>query len=315
MSRRRFPFSLWLLAATAALALCQLVPGIGGVLTAMLAIFWPMVLVNAAMVGVALESVGGAVDRRWLALPALFYLGYAGWALVDASRVGADVAEAARRNAAAGVNFDPARDTLVLSGDQAATRARWLARHRGATVQVAAPGGRTLAIRAVGRRTCDALARDNAGGGTTFESIYQGWLPGPPPIGCFVIQSARAAARATRVTFDDDGTGWNRIAAVTMWVEDEDGRRVSLTGGVANRLAWLPLPYAGCDDHGPGGARRCGAGFLRLRRTAIGTGGPIANAAERLLAEKLGLPERALRDDDGGGLTPAHAPSSAARNP
>lgn len=79
----RIPMSLGLLLATAVLYGLQAIPLIGIFLMFMLAMFWSVLLVNAAMIGTAVEAVLGRVSRLWLLLPLAYYGGYAAFVVKD----------------------------------------------------------------------------------------------------------------------------------------------------------------------------------------------------------------------------------------
>lgn len=61
--RKSLPISLLGLVATAAVFMLQLNPVSGFLLILLAAIFWPVILVNASMVGVAIEAIVGRVSR------------------------------------------------------------------------------------------------------------------------------------------------------------------------------------------------------------------------------------------------------------
>ncbi|UIY23349.1 hypothetical protein LZK76_15880 [Rhizobium leguminosarum] len=64
--RRYFPISLVGLVVTGGVFVLQAIPFTGIFLMFAFAMAWSIVLVNASMIGVAIEAVVGRVSRLWL---------------------------------------------------------------------------------------------------------------------------------------------------------------------------------------------------------------------------------------------------------
>ena len=95
----------------------QTFPFIGIVLMFMLAKFWSVALINAGMIGTAIEALTGRVSRWWLVLPVAFYGGYFAFAAADHRTLRQMSVSYAAANAKVAIPFDPQRQALVFSGD------------------------------------------------------------------------------------------------------------------------------------------------------------------------------------------------------
>lgn len=81
--RASLPISLVFFALTVAAFVLQAIPIIGIFMMLALAMFWSVFLINAGMIGVAIEVAVRRVSRRWLLLPLTFYCGYLAMAAHD----------------------------------------------------------------------------------------------------------------------------------------------------------------------------------------------------------------------------------------
>lgn len=115
--RKSLPISLLGLVATGVVFMLQLNPLSGFLMVLLAAIFWPIVLINASMVGVALEAIVGRVSRLWLLLPMMFYGSYWFAASLDHLALREMTSQYEVSNARVVTGFDPARHALVFEYD------------------------------------------------------------------------------------------------------------------------------------------------------------------------------------------------------
>jgi hypothetical protein len=113
--RRYFPISLVGLVVTGGVFVLQAIPFTGIFLMFAFAMAWSIVLVNASMIGVAIEAVVGRVSRLWLLLPLIFYGGYWTAAALDHFALRDLASRTDSANAQVVTGFDPARQALVFA--------------------------------------------------------------------------------------------------------------------------------------------------------------------------------------------------------
>jgi hypothetical protein len=116
--RKLFPISLLGLVAAGAIFMLQAIPEVGILLMVVLAMFWPIVLINASMIGVAIEAIGGRVSRLWLLLPVIFYGGYWITATLDHLALREIASRYEVSNARVVTEFDPVKQALVFEADR-----------------------------------------------------------------------------------------------------------------------------------------------------------------------------------------------------
>jgi len=158
--RRLIPFSLIFFALTVALFVLQMIPFIGIFLMFLLAMFWSVLLINAGMIGIAVEAVIGRVSRWWLVVPLVFYCAY--WAVAAQDhmvmrRLGAAYDAA---NAKVITGFDPVRQALAFDGDGGDGDGSWLTQNYGLPVAYSANSNfqeSFLSHRMMGKEICSKV--------------------------------------------------------------------------------------------------------------------------------------------------------------
>src|SRR4051812_31911071 len=115
---RAWPKSLLFLVATGVVYLLQVIPVTGFFLMLVLAAFWSVLLVNAAMIGTAVEALSGRVARWWLVLPVAFYGGYFAVVAQDHATLRTLMAAYDAANARVTIPFEPARQALAFDKDE-----------------------------------------------------------------------------------------------------------------------------------------------------------------------------------------------------
>ena len=112
-----FPISLAGLVATGVVFVLQVIPFTGIFLMFAFAMFWSVVLINASMIGVAIEALVGRVSRLWFLLPLVFYGGYWTVATLDHFALREIASRYDVSNARVVTGFDPVGQALVFEKD------------------------------------------------------------------------------------------------------------------------------------------------------------------------------------------------------
>lgn len=308
---RRFPLSLVFFLATGVVFLLQLFPVTGIFLMFMLAAFWSVALINAGMIGIAVEVVTRQVSWRWLIVPLGFYGLYYAVAYADHQTLAALRVHYATANAAVAVPFDPARQALVFESES--NSGGWLVQNYRLPVAYStnrnSPEG-FRSNRMMAHEIC-ARVRDTpslgAAGVYSFgfhdgDDIYHRKMDGrfcdlgmPERPTLPLVQVARRETKTQVVTLP--------ITRVTRTVTTPDGRQFELLGGVAGPLSWIPMPVMGCFLDSGTPAWRCDAGFWRDSGTPILSGTTRYSRDDVALARALRLKRVAIADRVGGDET------------
>lgn len=305
--RRFFPISLLGLVATPVVFLLQIAPSIGIFLMMVGAAFWSAVLINASMIGVAIEVAAKRVARAWLLLPLLFYGGY--WVAVAADhlalrqlRIQFDEA-----NEKVAVDFDPTRHALVFqNGDDGG----WLTQNFALPVAYAIDPNSVVGYRSkrliefsvckdIGKKRAQSFHsvstigfydRDTFGTPTMEKRFCSLSMPEKPKLPVVRVASKETKELVRRMPVT------RRDTVITM----PDGRRYNLLGGVASPLAWIPIPILGCALNSAQPSWDCTAQFTRNRFVPIVSGNIRFGRDSVVLAKALGLKPVSIDDRVGG---------------
>jgi hypothetical protein len=304
---RIFPISLIGFVATGVVFVLQLIPIIGIFLMLALAMFWSVVLINASMIGVAIEAIVGRVSRLWLLLPIMFYGGY--WIVATPDHLA--LREIASRydvsNARVVTGFDPVRQALVFERDGDGARlTQNFALPVAYTVNPNFPEGylsnrmiessvcakvresralRAAFVHGVGLHDGDAI------GSRRMENRFCALsMPEKPKLPLVVV------GRTETKDFEKSLP----VTRITTTITMPDGRRFELLGGVAAPLSWIPMPIMGCALNSGAPSWDCGAGFMRNGSTPIVSGHTRYGRDSIVLAKALGLKPMAIVDRVGG---------------
>jgi hypothetical protein len=294
----RIPVSLGFLLATAVLFGLQAIPLIGIFLMFMLAMFWSILLVNAAMIGTAIEAVIGRVSRLWLLLPLTFYGGYAAFAVKDHQALQSLQASYDAANAAVSIPFDASRHSLAFMGNGDGS---WLSQNFALPVSYSTradfPEG-YLSHRMVDQVIC-ADVRDSKVLHAAFVHTF-GFHDGDS-IGdrhfekrfCTLIMPEVPEHPLVQVSTRQEelSEGTLPIRRETTTVTMPDGTVYELLGGVASPLKWFPMPVLGCTLNSGAPSWDCSAGFTRNGFTPIVSGNTRYLRDSLTLAKALGLKE------------------------
>lgn len=297
--RRFFPFSLIFFALTAALFVLQMIPLIGIFLMFLLAMFWSVLLINAGMIGIAVEAAIRRVSRWWLVVPLVFYGGY--WAMaaqdhMTIRRLGAAYDAA---NAKVMTGFDPIRQALAFDGDDGNGNGAWLTQNYGLPVAYSVNGNFQegfLSHRMMGKEIC-AKVREIPALRAAFVNVF-GFHDGDAIRNrkmesrfCTLSMPERPALPLVRVSSTEKKGHENslQITRVTTTITMPNGRQFRLLGGHAAPLGWIPMPVMGCGLNSGAPSWDCDAGFARKGFTPIVSGETRYSRDSVVLARALGL--------------------------
>ncbi len=297
--RLYFPLSLSFFVLAILVYALQTIPQIGIFLMLVAGMFWSVFLVNAGMVGIAVEAAIGLVSRLWLVLPALFYGGYWTMSALDHMALRSLAAEYDAANARVVTRFDPTREALVFEKNG---NGAWLTQNYSLPVAYTdnpSVPERFFSQRLMDRKTCDAV-RDNPAlkaasvhtfgfhdSDRRFERRF-----------CNLNMPERPELPLVRVSKQEEKVFENRlpVTRVVTTITMADGRQFRLLGGVAAPLPWIPMPVMGCALNSGTPSWDCVTRFWRKRFTPILSGTTRYHRDTAALARALGLKPVATED-------------------
>ena len=308
---RAFPFSLIFFAATAVVFVLQAIPVVGIFLMFMLAMFWSVLLINAGMIGTAIEALTGRVSRWWLVLPVAFYGGYYAFASADHATLRNLNGIYAAANGKVAIPFSPDRHALVFTGD--GNGGSWYTQNYVLPVAFSRnknyPEGHR-SNRMMPNEVCGMVRRNPA---LSAAQIWTFGFHDGDAIGsrkmekqfCDLGMPERPVLPAVTVARKEERVheGTLPVTRVTTIVTMPDGKIFTLLGGVAAPLSWLPMPVIGCGLNSGAPSWDCSAAFWRNGFTPIVPGNTRYSRDSVVLAEALGLKRIAIFDRRGGDET------------
>ena len=310
--QRALPYSLLSFAGMGVAIALQLIPVVSIVMLFMLAPFWPVLLVNAGLIGIALEALSDRVHRSWLLVPLTIYGAYFCFAAYDRVTLSRLTDGYERDNAQVHVPFDPGRQALMFY--QAESPA-WYPQNYALGVVYAANAevpDSVRSLRMVDKTVCDKVEADRslgAAGILTF-GVTDSDADGLRSSGRrFCIVQMREAPSLPQVivrTIEAPGKqAWLPVRAVSTIIETPDGARFELKGGTAAPLSWFPRPVFGCGVFLAKAGAPCSGFFGRDDFTPIVSGTTRDHRDARVLARALGLKPVALADRTAGDVPAA----------
>lgn len=297
--RSFFPFSFVFFLATAAVFVFQWVPFTGIFLMMVGAVFWSVLLVNAGMIGVAVEAASARVSRWWLVLPVAFYGGYWVVAVQDHMMLRSLATSYDAANARVAVPFDSNLQALVFSEMSAS----WFTQNYDLPVAYSAnsnvPEGYS-SYRMINTATCDKV---RASSSLQASSVHAFGFGDGDAIGtrkterrfCSLSMPERPELPVVRISRKEEKVFERTlpVTRLTTTITLPDNQKFELLGGHAAPLSWFPMPMMGCALDSGAAKWRCGAGFKRNGFTPI-------NRDQRVLASALGLKPVLIADRKGG---------------
>jgi hypothetical protein len=316
--RKRFPISLFGLVATGVVFVLQVIPFTGIFLMFAFAMFWSVVLVNASMIGVAIEAFAGRVSRLWILLPLAFYGGYWAVAALDHMALRELTSRYDVSNAQVVTGFDPARQVLVVERD---SDGAWLTQNFALPVVYSTnrnfPEG-YLSSRMIESGVCAKVRESRALQAASIRGV--GFYDGDAVLGgrmekrfCSLSMPEKPVLPIVVVGQEEtkDFEKSLPVTRVTTTIAMPDGRRFQLLGGMAAPLGWIPMPVVGCFLNSGAGRWDCSARFKRNGFTPIVSGNTRYRRDSMALAQALGLKPVAIEDRRGSDGTIALAKIAA----
>ncbi|WP_088185358.1 hypothetical protein [Sphingobium sp. Z007] len=308
--RRLFPSSLLFFALTAALFVLQMIPFIGIFLMFLLAMFWSVLLINAGMIGIAVEATIGRVSRWWLVVPLVFYGGYWAVAAQDYMMMRQLGAAYDAANAKVTTGFNPIRQALAFDGDGRNDDGTWLTQNYG--LPVAYSANSNFQERFLSHRMMDkeirAKVRETPALRAAFVNVF-GFHDGDAILGrkmesrfCTLSMPERPTLPLVRVSRTETKGHETSlpITRVTTTITMPNGRQLKLLGGHAAPLGWIPMPIMGCGLNSGAPSWDCDAGFWRKGFTPIVSGDTRYSRDSAVLARALGLKRVSITERRGG---------------
>ncbi|MGO8503904.1 hypothetical protein AB9F35_20695 [Rhizobium leguminosarum] len=303
--RRYFPISLLGLVVTAVVFALQAIPFTGIFLMFAFAMVWSIVLVNASMIGVAIEAIVGRVSRLWLLLPLIFCGGYWTAAALDHFALRDLASRTNAANAQVVTGFDPARQALVFAKGGAWDGA-WLTQNFALPVTYSVspnfPEG-YLSNRMIDSAVCAKVRATRALQSAFVQALdfHDGEaLDDRRTENRFCNLSMPEKPELPIVTVSQEETkDFEKslpVRLITTTITMPDGRRFQLLGGTAAPLSWIPMPIIGCFLNSGAPSWDCSAGFSRNGFTPIISSNTPYKGDSTALARALGLKPVAIED-------------------
>lgn len=252
---RYFPISILLLAVAGIAAAVPLIPGFGFflIILSMLPVMGG--LVNAAMIGMVVETVLGRTSRWWLIVPITFYGGYATFVVKDRIEFRSMATEVAAANASVSIPFDPRQQALVLD---IGVQEPWLERNFALpVVYLARPALAEghLSLRMMDRSICARIQKKPLLMDVHIRAsnIY---VPGVvnrtiKPRFCEVTMPEAPALPIVRAAMIHGMplSAMNSYERSALIVHMPEGQQFRLQRGRVALLPWLPNPSLICASH------------------------------------------------------------------
>lgn len=290
--RRPLPYSLLFLASSLTVYILQLFPPTGIFLMFLLAFVWSVFLVNAGMIGIALEALFGSVSRLWLVVPVVFYGGYWTAAVLDRSTFKEVAASYEMANSKVTVDFDPSRQSLVFERDwpESFERANLVpsfelpVEYHADSYTFAPVGYRSNRVvdAAICRKAQDTRALLDA-------RIHTSFAIGNPSL-CVLSMLEPPDRPVVSVSHREDEirVGTLPVRRITITISLPDGRTYELLAGSGAMLEWFPAPIAGCALNSGNPSWDCLREFSRERQALV-SGQGSGDHLNEVVARALGL--------------------------
>lgn len=308
---RTLPRSFLFFVATGVVFVLQAIPVVGIFLMLMLAMFWSVVLINAGMIGTAIEAATGRVSRWWLLLPLIFYGGYWSFAALDHQALRTIGNDYDAADAHVSVPFDPARQALVFEGDGA--DGSWFVQNYNLPVAYSRNTNYPEAFRSSRMMASAICKKVSEAPALRAAAVYPSWFHDGDAIDsrklekrfCELGMPERPTQPLVTVAHRTDQVfaGTLPVSRVTTTVTTPNGRRYILLGGTGAPLSWVPMPAMGCALNSGRAKWECEAGFMRNNFRPIVTGDTRYSRDSFVLAAALGLKRIAPANRRGGDAT------------
>lgn len=290
-----WPWSIWFFIVTLAVYLLQRFPLTGVFLMIVGAAFWSVLLINAGMIGIVVETLTGRASPVWLAIPALYFGCYYAAYFYDQSTLAGVQKETARFNDGKSLRYDgTVRDLVVTSkGDNgvALTASTLVEQY---DVPRAFDGTKNLFT--IGTpEVCKLINSDHAFMSAGIQGYMlalrgEGWrkkntgfcrvmMPGRPDKPVMELVSHHRQERR----------GLLGLALVDFVATDSaTGASAAVRGGSAGPMKRFPMPVMGCALNSGAPSWECFHGFMRDRVQLV-PGLAKYSGGDEIVARLLGL--------------------------
>lgn len=294
----RFPYSPSLLLVLLLLYGLQMIPGLGFLLLFLGSMFWSVVLINGAILGIFIEVPARKLSPLWLVFPVAYLGTYWVYVFNDYQNLSTLRAEIAKQNQLVRVPLNPARQALVF--DNAPTLAPEThdismiysrAEIEGETVYNASflaadplcDEARDDSYRNAGIYPSWFHTRsDRIAGGKFVEGYCTIRMPVPSPSGQVQVGSTTRKYSLAGLPVEE----------VVTTIRTEQGTAFRLRAGRAKPLSLLPAPFLFCADFIYGGWKgECSGFFWRSDKGLIEGKWRFGRDGD-LLAATLGVKRR-----------------------
>jgi hypothetical protein len=265
---------------------------------------WSVLTINAGFISIVIETFTRGLSRVWLALPALWFGGYAALAMMSHAALRELDSEFSDFNIGVYADYNSDKDSLVIG--QGMHSASDILLRYDVPVVFQDAGNKTGDMRSHrlgGATICKRLQEPDFRSGGIFTSGFHETSASRNRLVtgmCVYTAEEPPSEPAVRVTAVEDLVSnfllphrWTTIS-----IEQGTGTPRTLNVGYAHPLQWWPAFAIGCGLNSGQASWNCGAGFMR-RSVPVGASN-TPNAANDVVA-------RALR------LTPSLASSRRAR--
>lgn len=283
-------FLIWLL-----IWILGSIPVVNLILLAVLLPLWPVITINGGMIAMTFEVFRRKLSLGWLALPLLWFGGYASFAWADHEALGSLRKQIAETNAQVHVPFNPARQHLLSERGSEDS----LIQNYGLPVAFAKTGDNSNGYRStrmVEQEVCEQLRgsgfsgagiwphwfhepSDKIGGGTFVKSFCMVSMPDTPslPLVELSVKERHDTYGALKVTYQDTS------------ITTPDGKAYLVRSGHASALGWIPLPVIEYDAMSSSSKKTPKLSFWRSSFLPLNKEAGRFTSSTAALANALGL--------------------------
>jgi len=296
----KFPLFIWpILILLVELAL-QYFPATGIFLMFLLAPAWSVLLINAALILIAVDAWRGALPKAAVAIPAALYAGYFGFYAVSMWGYLQLDGQLAAANAGQRIAFDPTKQDIVVSyaaiplGRAPAIGPGLVANYNlyGVYENNRREGEGMQAVKLLNRSQCDNWKRQPGGRIRTSGFHVDHIFVRNACIGEFADSPMREPITLRPAAKEEAGSKFQPVELTSLDVTGADGRTATLTTGTTSTLTLIPTPIIGCTLISSKASWDCFAYFGRTTRAIGGDHEAGDDGRAEATAQALGLTPR-----------------------
>jgi len=290
-----WPWSIWFFIITLGVYLLQRFPMTGVFLMIVGAAFWSVLLINAGMIGIVVETLTGRASPLWLAIPSLYFGCYYAAYFHDQSTLARVQEETARFNEGKSLPFDgTVRDLVVTSkGDNGSSvsPSTFVEKY---DVPRAFDGDRQLYTIGTSE-VCKLINSDHAFMSAGIQGLMlslpgEGWRRKSTGF-CRVVMPGRPDQPVTSLVAQhrEERSGLLGLALIDFIATDSVTRAsAAVRSGIAGPLKRFPMPVMGCALNSGAPSWDCFHGFMRDSVQLV-PGLAKYSRGEEIVARMLGI--------------------------